>query len=408
MKVKNPSGREYYIQRAKDDRMANWCSRVTPVLLEFDGVPAEAYADPDRSDWIYIRFDETTYCNWAKKEGGFDLLTETTLRISDRGRTYRKRDNAEPAEPDHGDGDGDEGSSFEIGTEDRSLAREDLDAVVSHLQVLRDAVAVRAADPATNSHEYSSEFNSVVRQIVNEFHTRRFMYAFDYMSWMDEGQRLMEDHEAIATADLETIRKLLVVHWRSDYWDMNNEHWEQIAASGHLTALLERLAAIAEDMAPADASHRTASRYVWEGGDLSDITMPDETDSPGEETTSRRKQKWTHELRLKLYTRLLNEFGPYSTWGKVAYPANRKREFEEVLKKLAAEFSRITDDNFEWMALWQQMKWGTTTQGMVKNPGFASVYILNKAAALQTGFLKTSDLSGFVHVEPEISRNDES
>jgi hypothetical protein len=267
MKVKNPSGREYYIQRAKDDRMANWCSRVSPVRLEFDGVAAEAYADPDRSDWIYIRFNDTTYCHWAKEAGGFDLLGETSLQISDAGRTYRKRDRDE--------GDDDKRSSSKKDKDDRSLTREDLEAAVSHLPALREAVTARAAEPATNSHVYSSDFSSVVRQIVNEFHTRPFMYAFDYLSWTNEGRRLMDEPEALAAADLETMRKLLVFHWRSDYWDTDNEHWEHIGATGHLTELLERLAVIAIDMEPEQSSRTNSDKFTWSDGDLSDITFPD-------------------------------------------------------------------------------------------------------------------------------------
>lgn len=221
--------------------MANWCSRVSPVVLEFDGVRAEAYADPERSDWIYIRFNDTTYCHWAKQAGGFELLGETSLQISDAGRTYRRR---------HREDDEHKGQSIKKNSGDRSLTRADLDAVVSLLPELCEAVTDRAAGPATNSHEYSSDFSSVVRQIVNEFHTRPFMYAFDYLSWMDEGRRLIDDPEGLAAADLETIRKLLVFHWRSDYWDADNEHWESITASGHLVALLDRLSEIAQTMDP--------------------------------------------------------------------------------------------------------------------------------------------------------------
>ena len=246
MKVKSPSGREYYIQRAKDDRMANWCSRVTPVRLEFDGRPAEAYADPDRSDWIYIRFDETIYCNWAKREGGFDLMNETTLRISDPGRAYRKRASFEPAESDEDDVQ----PSARPQSNDRELTREDLDAVVAYLPALSEAVAARANDPGTSGHEYSSDFSSLVRRIVKEFHSRQFMYAFDYMAWMDEAERLMGDRDALATADLEALRKLLVVHWRRDYWDNDHTHWESIAANGHLAALLERMRELADGMEP--------------------------------------------------------------------------------------------------------------------------------------------------------------
>ena len=270
--------------------MANWCSRVTPVVLDFDGEPAEAYADPDRSDWIYIRFNGTTYCNWAKKEGGFGLLNETTLRISDPGRSYRKHYSTEGSESSESDDDREDSSSQVVVTSSKvrrdaeapQLTREDLEAVVSYLPALRDAVDLRKNDRAAKQHEYSPAFSSAVRQIVNEFHTRRFMYAFDYMSWMDEAERLMGDRDALATADLETLRKLLVVHWRTDYWDNDHNHWEFIATTGHLTDVLERMQELANQMEP--SAKPPKSKFVWDDEDAEgmDIRLPDDTEAANE------------------------------------------------------------------------------------------------------------------------------
>lgn len=276
MKVKNPSGREYYIQRAKDDRMANWCSRVTPVILEFDGERAEAYADPERSDWIYIRFNGTTYCNWAKQAGGFDLLNESSLQITDQGRAYRKRMQVEG--DDHDDDDGAETKRPRADNEPASLNREDLEAVASYLPELRDAVDTRMNDRDVKEYEYSPEFSSLVRKVVKEFHSRQFMYAFDYMAWMEEAHRLTEDHEAVASIDLETLRKLLVVHWRQDYWDHDHVHWEWLAANGHLVPILERMQELATEMEPSSTS--TKSKFVWDDEDAEgfDIRMPENAD----------------------------------------------------------------------------------------------------------------------------------
>lgn len=79
---------------------------------------------------------------------------------------------------------------------------------------------------------------------------------------------------------------------------------------------------------------------------------------------------------MVLYSRLVCEFGPYSGWGKVAFPEGRRERFEEVLKELAAYFSSHTGKSFEWTALEPQFKWGVTRQGRVKNSGFAYQYIL--------------------------------
>lgn len=449
MKVQDPSGREYYLHRAPDDRDRYWSPGVMPIILEFNGERAEAYAEPERSGWIFIRFRGVIYCHSATLAGGFYLLSETSLNITDpggdegerlstiaermqygeeyvtispppaeknsqppgeanrrqsghmgapdaqetdaaqnfTGRAYRKRTSADSKKNDMRGAE----------SKDRPLTRRDLEAVVSHLPALRDAINARNAEKAA-AHNYSNEFRTVVRAIVNEFYTRPFMYAFDYLSWMDEARRFTDDPQALASADLETIRKILVVHWRSDYWDSTHEFWEHIAASGHLTALLERVEEIATGM-EMEPTHEIDMPKLQQDSDTEGFESSGSSQPIVCKQSPSRRQKWTHDLRVRLYSRLLREFGPYASWGKVAFPEGRKGELEEVLRQLAVEFADETGKRFEWTALEQQMRWGITRQGKVKNSGFAYQYILNKAAAIESGFLSSSDLSGFVHFD---------
>lgn len=258
----NPDGRVYKFYPCQNNT-PQWCLRVAPVSIQIDDEDVDFYADSQKHDYIYFKHSGTDYFIHAKDPADFDVLNEGSLRITHfgrRGRRGSRRDNS------------DETSG------DVNLTREDLEAVLAHLPELRKAVTDRKNDPAVLTHEYSDEFRSVVRGIVNEFHKRPFMYAFDYMSWMDDAKRLTDDQEAVSTTDLETLRKLLVVHWRSDYWDTNNEHWEYIASTGHLTALLERLAELANDMEPTRDDEFVSDEDDEEGFDA---RMPEDADENG-------------------------------------------------------------------------------------------------------------------------------
>lgn len=271
MKVENSTGREYYLQRSKDNRIAQWCTKTEPAQIEIDGAPVEAYGNPEKSDWIYLRYEGTAYCLWAKDPRDFEFLDETSLRITDRGRS--KRSNTSKAEPTPVRAG--KSSEFQMGKEEETPTREDLDAVLLHLPRLREEVESRMSDPNIAEGLYTKEFSSAVRQVVKAFFRHRFMFPFNYQPWMDEARKLEENRELLAKADLDTLRKLVVVHWRQDYWDYDNAHWEFIAANGHLVALLERLDEIAGGMPPVQSSQTDSDKFTWSDGDISDITFPE-------------------------------------------------------------------------------------------------------------------------------------
>jgi len=101
--------------------------------------------------------------------------------------------------------------------------------------------------------------------------------------------------------------------------------------------------------------------------------------------------KWTQELRKIMYARLVMEFGSYDTWGNSRSPSDTAR-FKVVLRELATYFSDLTGESFEPTAVDQQVNWACTKQSDVK-AGHARTFILNKAAALEMGFLKSADLT---------------
>jgi hypothetical protein len=105
--------------------------------------------------------------------------------------------------------------------------------------------------------------------------------------------------------------------------------------------------------------------------------------------------KWTQDLRKILYARLTMEFGSHDEWGKMSFPDGRKARYHEVLKELAEYFSRLTGDTFAWTAVQQQVDWGRTRQEEIRD-NYLRQYILNKAAAIEMGFLQPSSLPATV------------
>lgn len=277
MKVANSSGREYYLQRSKDNFLAKWCSTVTPSRIDIDGTTVEAFGDSEKSNYIYLVFEGTTYVLWAKDTRNFDFLQETSLRITDRGRARSKAKKNESSQPRTSA----KAPKFQMGEEDQPPTREDLDAVLRHLPRLREQVEARAADPEAADGLYTAQFSSAVRKVVDAFFGHRFMFPFNYQPWMDQAQRLQEDHELVAQADLQTLRKLAVCHWRADYHDYDHTHWESIAANGHLFAILHRLQEIAETMDPPTADHEqspTGHEEMSEEDAFGDITGSSKSD----------------------------------------------------------------------------------------------------------------------------------
>ncbi len=105
-----------------------------------------------------------------------------------------------------------------------------------------------------------------------------------------------------------------------------------------------------------------------------------------------REQKWTQDLRTIMFARIVMEFGPYDQWGMTDYPQGKKARYEAVLQELADYFSLVTGRVFEATAVRQQINFGRTRQEGVFDQARARSFILNKAAALQTGFIHSREL----------------
>ena len=74
----------------------------------------------------------------------------------------------------------------------------------------------------------------------------KMIVVFDWNSWGEEAKRYQSDRDALAKADLLTVRKLLTAHARADRF--MEGHFVSVFESGHIIAILLRLEAIREEM----------------------------------------------------------------------------------------------------------------------------------------------------------------
>src|SRR5262245_31643659 len=103
---------------------------------------------------------------------------------------------------------------------------------------------------------------------------------------------------------------------------------------------------------------------------------------------------WTGEARRLLYQQLTRQFGPYSTWAKVCSPGNGNDqafgEFIEAFAKLiGAQSGRAVN---------HQIRFALPHNGQSTwiNGGQVQTAILNKAAALEAGFIENKHLPTLV------------
>jgi hypothetical protein len=106
--------------------------------------------------------------------------------------------------------------------------------------------------------------------------------------------------------------------------------------------------------------------------------------------------KWDQEMRKVVYARITMEFGQYRSWGGSWAPKGKRKRYEQVLRELADYLSALSGKSIANTAIEQQIKWAVTTQDTVLSAGYARQFIMNKAAALEMGFLTGPEMPGYM------------
>ncbi len=90
------NGRTYKVGDCKDNRLANWCSKMDkPAKIKVNGVRLNFFANPEKSDYIYIQVGPRNKFIWAKQDNGFDVLKEKSLGTGTSKRTRTVKAKAE-------------------------------------------------------------------------------------------------------------------------------------------------------------------------------------------------------------------------------------------------------------------------------------------------------------------------
>lgn len=89
-------------------------------------------------------------------------------------------------------------------------------------------------------------FSPEVDEFIDALHKQDVIIPFDWTSWSEEAEHYQTDAEALETADLLTLCKLLTVHVRADRFVEG--HLASVFENGHITAILRRLKQIREKM----------------------------------------------------------------------------------------------------------------------------------------------------------------
>ena len=80
---------------------------------------------------------------------------------------------------------------------------------------------------------------------VEALYSAGVVFDFDWpnLRWQAEAERLVSDPEALAAADLSTLRKLLTTHVRKERFCEG--HLASVLESGHIASVLRRIAKLA-------------------------------------------------------------------------------------------------------------------------------------------------------------------
>ncbi len=92
----------------------------------------------------------------------------------------------------------------------------------------------------------SCNYSKEVIEFEKTLYEEVFIIPFEWVKWQDEAERLMSDPNALRTADLETLKKLLTTHVRKERFCEG--HLAAMLREHHITAILHRLKEIREEM----------------------------------------------------------------------------------------------------------------------------------------------------------------
>ena len=109
--------------------------------------------------------------------------------------------------------------------------------------------------------------------------------------------------------------------------------------------------------------------------------------------------KWTQELRVIMYKRLLEKYGPHESWETRTYPEKGKGEkFHAFMEEMSGSLRKITGTNFKDGGPIMQFEWAVAIQSSIGSR-YIYTFIMNKAAAYEAGFITFKEMPIQMEVE---------
>jgi hypothetical protein len=126
------------------------------------------------------------------------------------------------------------------------IGLQQIDAVLGYLAIFerQDYQFGQWVEPEGQFPYFS--FSPEVDEFIKMLHRQNIVVPFDWTSWREEAERYQVNPQALETADLLTLRKLLTVHLRAERFAEG--HLASVFESGHITDILHRLKQIREKM----------------------------------------------------------------------------------------------------------------------------------------------------------------
>jgi Family of unknown function (DUF6508) len=133
-----------------------------------------------------------------------------------------------------------------------SVTPEDIESVTSWVPQLRQIPAsFKCAEGLQPDHERTIEQLFMSIAVLSE----KVMEAgskFNWVKWAPQANRYVLDGSLLVDESLETCVRLLITHYRQDYWQggWGYSHFHEMINCGHIERILTRMESIRKSMSP--------------------------------------------------------------------------------------------------------------------------------------------------------------
>ena len=141
------------------------------------------------------------------------------------------------------------------------ISPEGIDNVVSLLPALKSIPPGEIADWSGGYME--PEYHRTVQGVMDALNGNHFVQPFDWPKWQPTAMKIYKEPTRLSKATLKTCVKLTTLHVRKDRFC--GGHFGAMVASGHIIAILERVAALRES---AERRQEKSFQAIWKTMDL--------------------------------------------------------------------------------------------------------------------------------------------